>query len=82
MQILRIFLFLFKGSSKVWFFYLAVLFRFYHLLVVVHHVFLSEQIKMMMMMMMMMIVQQITCFRPNIHARCYNVRTSSMPQRV
>ena len=34
----------------MWFFHLAVLFRFYYLLFVVHHVFLSEQIKMMMMM--------------------------------
>ena len=35
----------------MWFFHLAVLFRFHHLLFVVHHVFLSEEIKMMMMVM-------------------------------
>ena len=34
----------------MWFFHLAVLFRFYRVLFL-HHVFLSEQIKMMMMMM-------------------------------
>jgi len=48
MQILRFFLFLFKGSSECGFFHLAVLFRFYRVLFL-HHVFLSEQIKMMMM---------------------------------
>ena len=35
----------------MWFFHLAVLFRFHHLVFVVHHVFLSEEIKMMMMVM-------------------------------
>jgi len=43
MQILCFFFFfLSKGSSNVWLFHLAVLFRFYHLLVVVHFIWTNK----------------------------------------